>query len=758
MNVTINQIRQEMTTLVQAHDMVNSFFWGDFHRAYNEKEQFYPLVCSYLSDGSMNTNLTQMQLVVIVCDKTFKGFENLNDTESDTVTVARHLFNVIKQSPRWNALLRVNSATLSKFIENTRDEVAGVILTMNVDVKQSRSLCDLPLDNYDFDGQFVGNQCEPVLIVNSNQTFTFSAASGTIVEMPDTPVTVFDQDGNPLANESLPSVTGGNIEVILAPCADANFVVEYADGTPIQSGTIPSGGFEMVVVPNCEDATYNVDNTEGSTLFSGSIPSGDNETIIAPDGTANVKNTAGTTVANGLVPSGGSANITAPDGTVQINGEQVATVASGGMVNVAVENESGAPIGIFDEDTGVWVVPDCQDGTVTVNRDGVFFADVPVASGGTATVNVPQEDWRRPLDWLPMPTVTSAQQTFVGLHAVIEDGDNYVAFLFTTSTGQYQVNWGDGTTTLHNSNTIAQHQYDFATYDTGNTTLTSRGYKQAMITVTPVSGNLLTCNFQQIFTAQNQPYSTGFLDCILSMPNASSGESILFGGILVIHRYVERFDIKTIGGCTALGVSANNGLFRGCTSLQSVPLFDTSGVINMREMFQGCRMLRTIPLFDTSGVTGTMLNMFNGSSIITIPQLNTANVTNMTNMFSACVTLQSIPQLNTSSVTEMAGMFFNCSSLNSIPALSTASITTNFGALFAQGANSLNRCQMVFQRTVSFQNCQLSRDAIVEIFNNLFDRTSLTSATITITGNWGVTALSAADLLIATNKNWVVVQ
>jgi len=389
MNVTVNQIRQEMTTLVQAHDMVNSFFWGDFHRAYNEKDQFYPLVCSYLSDGSMNTNLTQMQLVVIVCDKTFKGFENLNDTESDTVTVARHLFNVIKQSPRWNALLRVNSATLSKFIENTRDEVAGVILTMNVDVKQSRSLCDLPLDNYDFDGQFVGNKCEPVLIVNSNQTFTFSAASGTIVELPDTPVTVFDQDGNPLANESLPSVTGGNIEVILAPCADANFVVEYADGTPIQNGTIPSGGFEMVVVPNCEDATYNLDNTEGSTLFLGSIPSGDNETIIAPDGTANVKNTSGTTVATGLVPSGGSANITAPDGTLQINGEQVATVASGGMVNVAVENESGAPIGTFDDDTGVWVVPDCQDGTVTVNRDGVFFADVPVSSGGTETVNVP---------------------------------------------------------------------------------------------------------------------------------------------------------------------------------------------------------------------------------------------------------------------------------------------------------------------------------------------------------------------------------
>jgi hypothetical protein len=45
--------------------------------------------------------------------------------------------------------------------------------------------------------------------------------------------------------------------------------------------------------------------------------------------------------------------------TVQINGEEVATVASGGMVNIAVENESGTPLGAFDEETGVWVVPDC---------------------------------------------------------------------------------------------------------------------------------------------------------------------------------------------------------------------------------------------------------------------------------------------------------------------------------------------------------------------------------------------------------------
>ena len=124
------------------------------------------------------------------------------------------------------------------------------------------------------------------------------------------------------------------------------------------------------------------------------------------------------------------------------------------------------------------------------------------------------KEWQRPADWLPMPTnITATDQIFVGLHAVIENSDNYCAFSFTTSSGQYRVDWGDGNITLHNSGTIAQYQYNYASVS--NSTLSSRGYKQVIVKVTPVSGNLLGCNFQQRFVttpAQNQIYSSGFLE------------------------------------------------------------------------------------------------------------------------------------------------------------------------------------------------------------------------------------------------------
>jgi surface protein len=441
------------------------------------------------------------------------------------------------------------------------------------------------------------------------------------------------------------------------------------------------------------DATYNLDNSEGSTLFLGSIPSGDNETIIAPDG------------------------------AVTLNGSPFLSVASGGSVDVTTVDQNNNPI-------------------------------TPIVTGTELKIEIP--DWVRPADWLPMPTVTSAQQIFVGLHAVIEDSDNFCAFRFTTSAGQYEVDWGDGTVTLHNSNTNAEHQYNFTTYDTAGATLTTRGYKQAIITVTPVSGNLLTCNFQQRFVtvpAQNQAYSTGFLDCILSMPNASAGASIVFGGTTVRHAYVERFDIKTIGACTSMA-----SMFEFCRSLQSVPLFNTGNVTSMQSMFPFCLSLQSVPLFNTQNVTN-MSGMFSSCfSLQAVPLFNTGNVTSMANMFNTCVSLQSVPLFNTANVTNMVTMFQFCTSLNSIPALSTASITPSAGTDFGNwnGNDSLNRCQISFARQVNLTNGQLSQTALVEIFNNLVDRSSTTAANINITGNWGASALTVGERDIALNKNWTI--
>jgi surface protein len=372
----------------------------------------------------------------------------------------------------------------------------------------------------------------------------------------------------------------------------------------------------------------------------------------------------------------------------------------------------------------------------------------------------PFGEWQKPSDWLQLPFVSESDDTFVALHAVFDQvntgADNFCAFTFTTSAGQYQVDWGDGTVTLHDSNTLAQKQYDYNSFDPTNSTLSSRGYKQVIIRVTAVSGLIRGFNFQQRFVTspvQNQPYATGFLDVVCSLPNIlEGGTPLVFGGLTVRHSFVERFRFLTIGGCTTM-----NNMFSNCLSLQSVPLFNTQNVISMTNMFISCTTLQSVPLLNTQNVTN-IAGMFNNCTTLqSVPLLNTQNVTNMSNMFVGCLSLQSVPLFNTQNVTNMSNMFNSCQSLQYIPAFSTASITpisgSDFGG-FVLNCNSLNRCDMTLSRTVSFANCQLSAAEINRIFSNLVDRSATTSAAITISGNWGA---SGADFSIAQNKNWTVI-
>jgi surface protein len=405
--------------------------------------------------------------------------------------------------------------------------------------------------------------------------------------------------------------------------------------------------------------------------------------------------------------------------------------------------------------------------------------------------------WTRPADWLTMPTLTSADEDIAILHAVWDNDSNYAAFKCTTSAGDYDVDWGDGTTTSHASNTTAEHQYDYATYDTGNATLSTRGYKQAIIRITPATGTLATFSSNFRYTGQNQNYSTGFLDVLLSMPSATTGASILFQSSLVSNRYMEQVHILNSGGmtsalnmfenCTSLqsvplfdtsSVTNMSYMFNGCTSLQEIPTFVTTDVTNMSYMFQFCRSLQTVPLFDTSSVTN-MYQMFHGcSSLQEIPLFDTSSVTTMQNMFLSCNSLQSVPLFDTSIVTNMGGMFNGCSSLQSVPLFNTSSVTTMLNMFngctslqeiptfvttdvtnmtnFAISCFSMSKTDIVCPVTVNFTNNQLSQAELVNIFNNLLDRTLLAAANINITGNYGAAALTVPEREIATDKNWTI--
>lgn len=131
------------------------------------------------------------------------------------------------------------------------------------------------------------------------------------------------------------------VNVIPSPpttCPVANYIVEYTDGTPIESGTIPSGGTKTVTVPNCptcDDATWTLRDESGTTISTGTIASGGTANITAPS--ANIQNSDSTY--NVDVVSGGS--LVLPNIDVNVNASLEGNVVSLTDVDINLTDSSG---------------------------------------------------------------------------------------------------------------------------------------------------------------------------------------------------------------------------------------------------------------------------------------------------------------------------------------------------------------------------------------------------------------------------------
>jgi len=62
-------------------------------------------------------------------------------------------------------------------------------MNLSVELRDSNGICNLPLNGYDFDDN-VTISCDPILIVNSNNTFNVEVASGSTYVLPDMTVEI----------------------------------------------------------------------------------------------------------------------------------------------------------------------------------------------------------------------------------------------------------------------------------------------------------------------------------------------------------------------------------------------------------------------------------------------------------------------------------------------------------------------------------------------------------------------------------------
>lgn len=182
------------------------------------------------------------------------------------------------------------------------------------------------------------------------------------------------------------------------------------------------------------------------------------------------------------------------------------------------------------------------------------------------------------------------------------------------------------------------------------------------------------------------------------------------------------------------------------------PVFDTSEYTNMSDMFEQCR------------------------SLTNVPQYNTSNVTDMSRMFSQCTSLSVIPKLDTSNVTDMIGMFRRSDYVIGgtgvalrIPLMDCGNVETfepfdhypyaRIKVDYAEGFKDLGKSitkdwiAAASYKNVSFERVILNHDSKVNIINNLYN---IASQNKTLTLQMDVSDLSDDDIVIATNKGWII--
>ena len=366
--------------------------------------------------------------------------------------------------------------------------------------------------------------------------------------------------------------------------------------------------------------------------------------------------------------------------------------------------------------------------TILISDGGV---DKKVLIGALdAYVSASATSYNRPGDWLAMPTDATNQICILAavydpaIADSLNDALNKVAVNITLSSGTYSVNWGDGTTdTGIASATTQDHTYTYGDTDL-NGSESTRGYKQAMVTITTSGGDITAFNLSVKNTGVSGNYVNPWLDMQINTPSCTS---INIRNTQAAYS-LERINFTAIGAVTSLTTA-----FQACYALQSVsfPTGSLSGVTTLSNAFSACYALQSV----------------------SFPSGSLASCTTLANAFFTCYALQSVsfPSGSLASCTTLASAFSGCSALQSIDFPSgwnpTVLVTTTNAFTSCSVLANIDNCAIPVSFSVA--SCNLSSAALDEIYTAL----PTAAQTITVTSNYGTTGDTPS---IATGKTWTV--
>jgi hypothetical protein len=371
---------------------VNTITYGDIFRVDLKKQTIFPLCHVVVNNATMEGNVFRYNISVMAMDIVdiskdaidntalgqFRGNDNEQDVLNTQFAVIARLLKVLESGDLFTELYQLDgNPNIEPFTERFENYLAGWVASFDVLIPNDMTSCDA--------ATIPSPDCEDATAITT------------------------DSLGNQLYSNSIPS---GATETQVIQ--DSTYLVEYVNGTPIESGSILAEGSVTVQVPNpvtCADATVNV-----NSVFWDNVPSGGTENVIVrqstgstqvgsiqgqyfriADSTAVLKDTSGTTISTTSIKAEATEDIVAPDTTLEVNGTIEGTVISGSTVDIQLSDSGGVvtPTSVTQVGTDFQVVlPDAvaaaprstatlmRTGQTTVYRTG---DDADTSSEGRAT-------------------------------------------------------------------------------------------------------------------------------------------------------------------------------------------------------------------------------------------------------------------------------------------------------------------------------------------------------------------------------------
>ena len=338
--------------------------------------------------------------------------------------------------------------------------------------------------------------------------------------------------------------------------------------------------------------------------------------------------------------------------------------------------------------------------------------------------------WERNPDWLPLPELTAADDRFVGLFLVFENGYNLNSMQVA---GVGTIDWGDGTVVAAN-NTVQSHVYDYSTiispihqyYD-------GRSYKQVIV---DVSGSGISTVFLERNTGVNNGGIVNYVDI-----NFSFDVAFIMSNQQRQMSMLERLNF----------VKLPNLFFTSGGRLQNLSALRDFTIDYTKFINTALRGLGVVDLgdLDLSNATSTGL-MFEFGLMRSVGDIDASNSNSFNRMFRLCSLLEGTGVINAASCTIISQMFQQATNLRKTTLINCGNITAT--------TNAFNLCPNLeelelFGMTQGFSvaNCRMTAQALNDLFTSL--GTASGSQTIIVTGNPGA---STCDTTIATTKGFTV--